>query len=100
MNEHASILGLQERDRAIGGAVTGTTDERAPAALREDAAHGVDVPQIAGASDTLHACAQSLRRLIMLENGVLIPLARRCLLQEDIAALSARLAVRRRAKSA
>lgn len=56
--------------------------------------------QIAGASETLHACAQGLRRLIMLENGVLIPLARRRLLDEDIAALSARFAVRRRAKSA
>lgn len=54
------------------------------------------LPQIAGASETLHACAQSLRRLIMLENGVLIPLARRRLLQEDIAALSARFAIRRR----
>jgi len=58
------------------------------------------LPQIAGASEALHACARSLRRLMMLENGVLIPLARRRLLADDLVALGARLAARRRARSA
>lgn len=58
------------------------------------------LPQIPGASEALHACAQSLRRLMMLENGVLIPLAHRLLLPDDLLALGARLGARRRASSA
>jgi hemerythrin-like domain-containing protein len=52
--------------------------------------------QMPGASQALHAFAQAQRRHMMLENGVLIPLARRRLTKDDLAALGRRLADRRR----
>jgi hemerythrin-like domain-containing protein len=52
--------------------------------------------QIPGAADALHAFAQSQRRHMMLENGVLIPLARRRLTKDDLTALGKRFASRRR----
>jgi hemerythrin-like domain-containing protein len=51
--------------------------------------------QMPGAREALRAFAQGQRRHMMLENGVLIPLARRRLSKEDLAALGARLAGRR-----
>ena len=51
--------------------------------------------QITGARATLRAFAQGQRRHMMLENAVLIPLARRRFGKEDIAALGERLAARR-----
>lgn len=51
---------------------------------------------IAGAADALRRFAQSQRRHMMLENAVLVPLARRRLSKEDLKVLGARLAARRR----
>jgi hemerythrin-like domain-containing protein len=50
---------------------------------------------IPNAAETLRAFAQSQRNHMALENAVLIPLARRRLSDEDVAALGARLAARR-----
>lgn len=52
--------------------------------------------QIPGGKEALRAFAQSQRRHMMLENGVLIPLARRRLSEADQALLGQRLAARRR----
>lgn len=52
--------------------------------------------QMPGAADALHAFAQNQRRHMMLENAVLIPLARRRLTKDDVAALGKRFAARRR----
>jgi hemerythrin-like domain-containing protein len=49
-----------------------------------------------GAPETIRAFAQNQRRHMMLENAVLIPLARRRLSAEDVAALGVRFAARRR----
>ena len=51
--------------------------------------------QIPGASEVLRAFAQAQRRHMMLENGVLIPLARRRLNEDDLATLGRRFADRR-----
>jgi len=55
--------------------------------------------QMPGARETLRAFAQAQRRHMMLENGVLIPLARRRLTRDDLAALGRRLADRHRPKT-
>jgi hemerythrin-like domain-containing protein len=60
------------------------------------ATEGRPISAIAGAPEALRRFAQNQRRHMMLENAVLIPLARRRLSDEDIAVLSARLAARRR----
>jgi hemerythrin-like domain-containing protein len=52
--------------------------------------------QTPGAAEALHAFARSQRRHMMLENAVLIPMARRRLTQDDISALGKRFAARRR----
>jgi hemerythrin-like domain-containing protein len=51
---------------------------------------------IPGAVEALRRFAQHQRRHMMLENAVLIPLARRRLSNEDLSVLGARLAARRR----
>jgi hemerythrin-like domain-containing protein len=55
--------------------------------------------QMPGASEMLRAFAQGQRRHMMLENGVLIPLARRRLSKDDLEALGRRLADRRRPRT-
>lgn len=57
---------------------------------------GRPLSAIPGAADALRQFAQNQRRHMMLENAVLIPLARRRLDEEDLAVLGARLAARRR----
>ncbi len=56
--------------------------------------------QIPGAAETLRACADGLRRLMVLEDDVMIPLARKRLSSADLATLAARLAGRLPARSA
>jgi hemerythrin-like domain-containing protein len=53
------------------------------------------ISAIAGAGEALRRFAQNQRRHMMLENAVLIPLARRRLSDEDMKQLGARLAARR-----
>lgn len=60
------------------------------------ATNGLPMAAIPGAPEALKQFAQSQRRHMMLENAVLIPLARRRLNAEDLAELGARLAARRR----
>ena len=60
------------------------------------APEGRAIATIPGAAAALHLFAQHQRRHMMLENAVLIPLARRRLSDEDFAVLGARLASRRR----
>lgn len=52
--------------------------------------------EIPGGAEALRTFAQSQRRHMMLENGVLMPLARRRLSREDIAALGKKFAARSR----
>lgn len=56
---------------------------------------GLPLSAIPGATAALRQFAQNQRRHMMLENAVLIPLARRRLSNEDLAVLGARLAARR-----
>jgi hemerythrin-like domain-containing protein len=65
-------------------------------ALLDSITQGKPPSQIPGASETLLEFAQNQRRHMTLENAVLIPLARRRLSRDDIDALGARLANRRR----
>lgn len=78
-SEHAADMDLTARVRVL--LLTAATDEKAPA----------DLP---GARELLHAFAQSQRRHMMLENAVLIPLARKRLSESDLDLLSRRLAAR------
>jgi hemerythrin-like domain-containing protein len=79
--EHAEDLDLSAQVRI---ALLAMATERKPASA------------IPGAAETLRFFAQSQRRHMMLENAVLIPLARRRLSAEDVAALGERFAARRR----
>jgi hemerythrin-like domain-containing protein len=60
------------------------------------ATEGRPISAIPGAAAALRQFAQGQRRHMMLENAVLIPLARRRLTDEDLSVLGARLAARRR----
>jgi hemerythrin-like domain-containing protein len=63
--------------------------------LMKVATEGRPVSVFPGAQEALKLFAQHQRRHMMLENAVLIPLARRRLTDEDMRALIARLATRR-----
>ena len=58
------------------------------------ATEGRPMSAVPGAADALRRFAQNQRRHMMLENAVLIPLARRRLTDEDLKLLGARLAAR------
>lgn len=60
------------------------------------ATEGRAIPAIPGAAEALRRFAQNQRRHMMLENAVLIPLARRRLSADDLVVLGARLGARRR----
>lgn len=64
--------------------------------LMTAATEGRAIPTIPGAAEALRRFAQNQRRHMMLENAVLIPLARRRLCDEDLTVLGARLGARRR----
>jgi len=77
--EHAEDRDLSALVRVL--LLQAVTEEKAPAAIE-------------GASNALRAFAQSQRRHMMLENAVLIPLARRRLTPDDLTSLGKRLAAR------
>ncbi|WP_395646939.1 hemerythrin domain-containing protein [Terricaulis sp.] len=82
--EHAEDRELSAQVRLILLSIA--TEAKAPASIK-------------GGAEALRRFAQNQRRHMMLENAVLIPLARRRLTGGDLAALGQRLAARRRLES-